>query len=389
MDFQLTDDQKQLQEAARRYADTRMIDVAKACEKTHNPPSIKVRKGLAEMGFLGINIAEKYGGLGLGNLEAIIVLEQFARLSAAAAFPVFESCVGPIKAIEHFASEDLKQRVLPRVCSGEIQVAICMSEAGAGTALTDLTTKAVADSKGDGLILTGQKRWTSGGGHADGYVVYCRMSEDLGAKAIGAVYVEKTQKGVSFGKGEALMGWYGVGHCDVYFDDVQVPKENIIVPAGGFKKLMEAFDLERCGNATMSLGLAVGALEHATEYVQEREQFGKPIIDFQAVQLRLAEMAMQVQASRLLIYQAVQNAANGTPSIFESSVAKCYANEIVRSVCINGMQVMGGYGFSAEYGMEQRVRDSFGWGLAGGTIDVQKTNIAAAIVGKRFNQRAK
>lgn len=389
MNFQLTDDQRQLQEAARRYADTRMVDVANACEKTHIPPGIEVRKGLAEMGFLGINVAEKYGGLGLGNLEAIIVLEQFARLSAAAAFPVFESCVGPIKAIEHFASEELKQRVLPKVCRGEIQVAICMSEPAAGTAVTDLTTKATEDSNGEDLILNGQKRWTSGGGHADGYVVYCRLSDEPGARGIGAVYVEKTMPGVSFGKGEELMGWYGVGHCDVYFDSVRVPKENIIVPAGGFKKLMQAFDLERCGNATMSLGLAVGALEHATEYVQEREQFGKPIIDFQAVQLRLADMAMQVEASRLLIYRAVQNAATGNPSVFESSTAKCFANEIVRSVCINGMQVMGGYGFSAEYGMEQRVRDSFGWGLAGGTIDVQKTNIASAIVGRRFNQRAK
>lgn len=388
MDFQLTEDQRQLQEASRRYADTRMIDVAKECEKTHNPPGIEVRKGLAEMGFLGINVAEKYGGLGLGNLEAIVVLEQFARLSAAAAFPVFESCVGPIKAIEHFASEELKERVLPKVCSGDIQVAVCMSEANAGTALTDLTTKATEHSE-DELILKGQKRWTSGGGHADGYVVYCRMSDDPGAKGIGAVYVEKDMEGVSFGKGEELMGWYGVGHCDVYFDSVIVPKKNIIVPAGGFKKLMEAFDLERCGNATMSLGLAVGALEQAKEYVQEREQFGKPIIDFQAVQLRIAEMAMQVEASRLLIYRAVQNASAGIPSIFESSTAKCFANEIVRSVCINGMQVMGGYGFSAEYGMEQRVRDSFGWGLAGGTIDVQKTNIASAIVGRRFNQRAK
>src|SRR5690606_7544030 len=147
-------------------------------------------------------------------------------------------------------------------------------------------------------------------------------------------------------------------------------------------------DLERCGNATMSLGLAVGALEQATDYVQERQQFGKPIIDFQAVQIRLAEMAMQVEAARLLIYRAVQNASLGMPSVFESSVAKCFANEIVRTVCLNGVQLMGGYGFAREYGMEQRLRDSFGWGIAGGTIDVQKTNIAAAMVGRRFNQRA-
>jgi butyryl-CoA dehydrogenase len=346
-----------------------------------------VRQALAAQGFLGINIAEEYGGLGRSDLDAIIVLEQFARKSTAAAFPVFESYVGPVKAIEKFAPEELRHRVLPRVCNGEIQVSICMSEPDAGTALTDLRTKAIRE--GDELVITGQKRWTSGGGHADGYVVYCRMSDEPGARGIGAVYVEKGTPGLSFGKHEALMGWRGVGHCDVLFDDVRVPIENQIVPAGGFKQLMQAFDLERCGNATMSMGLAQGALEQAIEYVQEREQFGKPIIDFQAVQLRLAEMAVQVDASRLLIHRAVSNASTGTPSVFESSSAKCYANEIVRSVCINAMQVMGGYGFAKEYGMEQRVRDSFGWGLAGGTIDVQKTNIAAAVVGRRFNQRAK
>ncbi|HEY8351168.1 MAG TPA: acyl-CoA dehydrogenase family protein [Sphingomonadales bacterium] len=386
MDFQLTENQRQLQEAARRYADAVMPEVAARCERTSEPPSIEVRRDLARMGFLGVNISEEYGGLGLGNLEAIIVLEQFARHSAAAAFPVFESCVGPVKAIEHFAPESLRRKVLPRVCAGEIQVAICMSEPDAGTALTDLKTRAVKD--GAGYVLNGRKRWTSGGGHADGYVVYCRMSDDPGAKGIGAVYVEKGQPGLSFGKQEEMMGWHGVGHCDIYFDDVRVPEEHVIVPAGGFRKLMEAFDLERCGNATMSLGLAVGALEQATAYVQERQQFGKPIVDFQAVQIRLAEMAMQVEAARLLIYRAVQNASMGMPSVFESSVAKCFANEIVRSVCLNGVQLMGGYGFAREYGMEQRLRDSFGWGIAGGTIDVQKTNIAAAMVGRRFNQRA-
>ena len=386
MDFQLTDEQQALRDAARRYADERMRAVAERCEKTAEPPGQDVRRALAEQGFLGINVGEQYGGLGRSNLDAIIVLEQFARISTASAFPVFESCVGPIKAIEHYAEDSLKEAVLPAVCSGEIQVSVCMSEPNAGTALTDLKTQAEQD--GAELVINGQKRWTSGGGHADGYVVYCRMSDDPGAKGIGAVYVPKDTPGLSFGKHEGLMGWRGVGHCDVFFDNVRVPINHRIVPAGGFKKLMAAFDLERCGNATMSMGLAQGALEQAVDYVQERKQFGKPIIDFQAVQLRLAEMSMQVDASRLLIYRAVHNASIGMPSVLESSTAKCMANEIVRSVCVNGMQVMGGYGFSAEYGMEQRVRDSFGWGLAGGTIDVQKTNIAAAMVGRRFNQRA-
>ncbi|MFK8016652.1 MAG: acyl-CoA dehydrogenase family protein [Gammaproteobacteria bacterium] len=386
MDFQPTDDQRALRDAARRFADERMVAVAEQCEATNEPPTSDIRHALAEHGFLGINIAEKYGGLGLSNLDAIIVLEQFARISTAAAFPVFESCVGPIKAIEHFAPEALREQVLPKVCTGDIQVAVCMSEPGAGTALTDLTTKAVVD--GDELILDGQKRWTSGGAHADAFVVYCRLEDVPGAKGIGAVYVPRDTPGVSFGKHESLMGWRGVGHCDIFFDNVRLPLAHQIVPAGGFKKLMEAFDLERCGNATMSMGLAQGALEQATDYVQERKQFGKPIVDFQAVQLRLAEMKMQVDAARLLIHRAVHNASIGMPSILESSTAKCFANEIVRTVCVNGMQVMGGYGYASEYGMEQRVRDSFGWGLAGGTIDVQKTNIASAMVGRRFNQRA-
>ncbi len=386
MDFQLTSDQTLLQEAAKKYADQEMPAVAEACERDNEAPSKGVRQALAQQGFLGVNVATEYGGMGQSNLDAILVLEQFARISTASAFPVFESCVGPIKAIEHFAEEDLKVRVLPKVCNGDIQVGVCMSEPNAGTALTDLTTRAEPTSSG--FLVNGQKRWTSGGGHADGYVVYCRLSKEQGAKGIGAVYVEKDRPGVSFGKHEGLMGWRGMGHCDIYFDNVEIPESNLIVPAGGFKKLMQAFDLERCGNATMSMGLAAGALEQATAYVQERKQFGKPIIDFQAVQLRLAEMAMQVEAARLLIYRAVYNAQAGMPSVFESSTAKCFANEIVRSVCANGMQVMGGYGFAKEYGMEQRVRDSFGWGLAGGTIDVQKTNIASALVGRRFNQRS-
>ncbi len=386
MNFQLNDEQRQLHEAARRYADAHMPAVAARFKQDNEPPGKEVRHQLAEHGFLGINVGEQYGGLGLSSLDAIVVLEQFARISTASAFPVFESCVGPIKAIEHFADEPLRQQVLPAVCRGDIQVSVCMSEPNAGTALTDLTTRATSD--GGEVVLDGQKRWTSGGNHADGYVVYCRMSKDQGAKGIGAVYVERDTPGISFGKHEDLMGWRGVGHCDIYFDSVRVPKQNIVVPAGGFKKLMAAFDLERCGNATMSMGLAAGALEQATEYVQDRHQFGKPIVDFQAIQLRLAEMAMQVEASRLLIYRAVHNAQAGMPSVFESSTAKCFANEIVRTVCVNAMQVMGGYGFAREYGMEQRVRDSFGWGLAGGTIDVQKTNIAAAMVGRRFNQRA-
>jgi acyl-CoA dehydrogenase len=385
MNFQLTDDQKQLQESARRFARDKLPKLAEEIENSAEPPSHELVKEYADMGFLGINVPEELGGLGLGNLEALIVLEEFGQISSAIAFPIFESSVGPVRAIEKFGSETLKKRIVPAVCSGDMLVAVAMSEPHAGSALTDLSTRGVIND--DTVIINGTKRWCSGGGHADGYVVYCRLSDDPGAKGIGAVLVEKGAEGLSFGKPESLMGFRGVPSSDIFFDNVSVPLDNIIVPAGGFKKLMEAFDLERCGNATMALAQASGSLRDVIEYVQERKQFGKVIIDFQAVQLKIAEMRMQVDAARLLIYRAASNAESGMPSIEESSIAKCFANEIARTVTGNAMQLFGAYGYSKEYPMERRLRDAWGWGIAGGAIDIQKVNIASAIVGRRFDQR--
>jgi butyryl-CoA dehydrogenase len=261
-----------------------------------------------------------------------------------------------------------------------------MSEPDAGSALTDLKTK--AEVRGDKVVLNGTKRWCSGGGHADAYLVYCRLSDDPGAKGIGAVLVEKDAPGLSFGPNEQLMGFRGIPSSDLYFDNCTVPVENIVVPAnGGFRLLMEAFDLERCGNATMSMAQAAGALEDIIEYVQERRQFGKAIVEFQAVQLKLAEMQMKVDAARLLIWRAAANAENGLPSVQDSSVGKCFANTIAREVTGDAVQLMGAYGYSKDFPMERRLRDAWGWGIAGGAIDIQKTNIAAAMVGRRFDQR--
>lgn len=385
MDFRLSDDQRQLQEAARSFARAELPEVAAALEHDNVPPSRELVKRYADMGFLGINVPEALGGLGLGNLEALVVLEEFAKVSSAVAFPIFESMVGPVRAIEHFASDTLKQRVVPQVCAGEMIVAVAMSEPEAGSALTDLKTRGVI--YGDEVVLNGTKRWCSGGGHADAYVVYCRLSDDPGAKGIGAVLVEKGSPGLSFGPNESLMGFRGIPSADLNFDDCRVPLDNVIVPAGGFKQLMEAFDLERCGNATMALGQASGALEDVMVYVQERRQFGKPLADFQAVQLKLAEMQMKVDAARLLIWRAAVNAEDGLPSVLDSSVGKCFANTIAREVTGEAMQLMGAYGYSKEFPMERRLRDAWGWGIAGGAIDIQKVNIASAMLGRRFDQR--
>ncbi len=385
MDFRLSEQQQALQSAAREFARGEMMTVAEEVEREAQPLPRDWVKRYAEMGFLGVNIPTRYGGIGLGNVEALLVLEEFAKISSAVAFPIFESVVGPVRALEHFADDALKARVIPAVCRGEMMVAVAMSEPDAGTALTDLRTR--AEVRGDRIVLNGAKRWCSGGGHSDAYLVYCRLSETLGAKGIGAVYVERDTPGLTFGEQEQLMGFRGVPESDLYFDEVSVPANHLVVPAGGFPKLMQAFDLERCGNATMALGQAAAALDDALVWVQERRQFGKPIVEFQAVQLKLADMAMRVEAARLLVHRAAQNAEGGLPSVLDSSIAKVVSNEAAREVTSMGVQLMGGYGYSREYPMERRMRDAWGWGIAGGTIDIQKVNIAAALVGHRFDQR--
>jgi alkylation response protein AidB-like acyl-CoA dehydrogenase len=385
MDFTFSEEQRALQETVRRFAAAELRETALQIERSGESPGPEVMRRFAEMGLLGINLPAAYGGQGLGHLEAVIALEELAKLSPALAFPVFESCFGPVLAIAHFADDALKQRVIPKVCAGEMIVAVAMSEAAAGTALTDLTTRATAE--GEEIVVEGSKRWCSGAGHSQAYVVYARLSDAPGAKGIGAVLVEKDRPGVSFGKPEHHMGLRGVQSADIYFDKVRVPTENRIVPAGGFSRLMEAFDLERCGNTTMSLAIAQSALDYVLDYVQERRQFGRPVVDFQAVQLHLAEMKMKVDAARLLLYRAVVNASQGLPSVGDSSIAKCFANEMVREVTGKALQLMGGYGYSTEYPLEQKMRDGWAWGIAGGTIDIQKVNIAASLVGRRFSQR--
>ena len=199
--------------------------------------------------------------------------------------------------------------------------------------------------------------------------------------------IHKDAPGFGFGKRDHHLGFRGVYSADMHFDDVEVDPADVLVPAGGFRRLMEAFDLERCGNTTMSLAVAQSAFDYVLDYCQQREQFGKPLVDFQAVQIHLAEMKMKLDAARLLLYRAVTGAETRLPSLADSSIAKCFANEAVREVTGKAMQLMGGYGYSREFPIEQKLRDGWGWGIAGGAIDIQKINIASALVGRRFNQR--
>ncbi len=324
MDFQLSYEQKLLKKLAHDIAEKEFRPIAKEIEERGEPLPKKYVKFLARHGLLGIPIPEEYGGQGLSAFEAILVIEELARVCPPAAMPVFESSVGPVRVIEKFGTEEQRRKYLPAVCSGDMIIAVAMTEPEAGTALTDLKTKAVLC--GDYYVIDGQKRFVTGGGDAEAYLVYVRMSEKKGAKGIGAIIVEKGTPGFSFGKQERLMGLRGFASCDLIFSECKVPKENLVVREGEFRNLMTAFDLERCGNATMCLGIAQGALEEAIRYSKERKQFGREICEFQAIQFMLADMALKVEAARLLIYRAVINAGAGLPSVLESNLAKCFAN---------------------------------------------------------------
>lgn len=385
MEFQLNEEQKMLKKMVHELAEKEFRPKVAEWEAEAEHMPREYFKKLADLGLLGLPVPVEYEGQGRTAFEGILAIEELARVSIQPAMPVFESSVGPVRVIEQFGAEEQKRKYVPPVCRGESWIAVGMTEPEAGSALTDLSTRAVLD--GDSYVVNGMKRFVTGGGEADVYVTYVRLSEQKGAKGIGGLIIEKGTPGFSFGKQEQFMGFRGAPSCDLIFEDCRVPKENLVVKEGDFRKLMTAFDLERCGNATMCLGIAQGALEESMAYSQQRKQWGKEICEFQAIQSMLADMALRVEASRLLIYRATVNAAAGLPVPLEANLAKCFANQMVREVTGLALQVHGGYGYSKDYPIERMLRDGWGWGVAGGTIEIQKITIASQLLNRRFDQR--
>lgn len=385
MDFDLSQEQIELQQTVRRFADEQCGPHASTWDREACLPEDAIIDQMVEMGLYGLCLPTEYGGGGQDLLTAILCIEQLARISPLCAAGVFESNVGPVRVLERFGTEVQKRNWLPRVCAGEFQISIGMTEPEAGSALTDLQTR--AELVDGGYRITGRKAFCSGGGHSEAYLVYCRIGEAKGAKGIAGILVEKGTPGFTFGKQEQYMGLRGMPGCDLYFDGCVVPKENLIIEPGGFAKLMQCFGIERCGNATMALGIATGALEFATQYALERETFGKPIAERQAIQLMIADMATRVDAARLLVYRAAICAGGDFPSVQQTSMAKVFANETAKAVTDMALEVMGGYGYSSEYPVERMLRDSRGWPLAGGTLQIQRILIASTVLGRRFDQR--
>lgn len=386
MDFNLNKEQLMLIDSLRDMGKRENFkELAVDIDKTGEFPHYLLEK-YAQMGLMGMTLSAENGGEGESALTAVLAIEELAKYSPMIASPVFESNVGPVRVIDMFGTEAQKKSILPGVCAGKYSVSVCMTEPEAGSDLTSLKT--TAEDKGDHYVLNGQKCFISGAGVASHYLVYTRFGDTLGYKGIGALILEKGMPGFTFGKQEEYLGLRGMPSCDLYFDDVMVSKENMVIRAGDFGKLMLTFDIERCGNAAMCLGIAGGALEAAKQYAMQREAFGRSICEFQAIQFMVAEMAMKLDAAKLLVYRAANGAGQGLPSIYEASMGKCFANEMVKEVTDLAMQVFGGYGYSREFPLERMLRDARAWSVAGGTLQMLKITMASMLFGRRFNQRA-
>jgi alkylation response protein AidB-like acyl-CoA dehydrogenase len=386
VDFDLNEEQRMLVDMLRSMGKQENFKkLAAEIDRSGEFPAHLAKK-YAELGLLGMTLSPEYGGGGQPATNAILAIEELAKFSPLIATPVFESNIGPVKAIDTLGTEEQKKAIIPGVCKGELSVSVGMTEPEAGSDLTSLSTKLVED--GDGYLLNGRKTFISGGGEASHYFVYCRFGDVPGYRGIGSVIVENGAPGFTFGKQEEFMGLRGMPSCDLIFEDVRVPRENVVVGAGEFRNLMTTFDLERCGNAAMCLGVAGGALEEAKAYALERKAFGRPICEFQAVQSMIVNMAMKLDAARLLVYRAAAGAGRGFPSMYESAMGKCFANEMAVEVTNAAMQVFGGYGYSKEFPVERMHRDALAWRVAGGTVQMLRITLASMLFGRRFNQRA-
>jgi alkylation response protein AidB-like acyl-CoA dehydrogenase len=384
-DGSLDEDLREIRDMAAAVAKERYAPRAAEWDSNRTTFPKEERRFLGEQGLLGISLPEEYGGAGAPLLSALVVVEELAKECRPAAFQVFEANTGPAKVVSLLGTDEQRARFLPQIVLGEATMAVAISEPDAGSAATDMTTRA---KLANGIYtLSGSKRWISNSNEADYYLVYARMSDDAGARGIGSIIVEADRVGVSFGSQERLMGFRGIPSADILFDDVEVPAENLLTPPGHFRKLFTAFSIERMGNATVSLALGQAALDRTIAYVQERAQFGKPLIDFQAVQMTLADMVLQVAAARQMIYAAARTAGTGLPDPLEVSLAKCMANEMAKRVTDMAMQLHGGNGYTEEYGIERLHRDSHGWALAGGTPNMQRIRIVSELLGRNFDQR--
>src|SRR5258706_6639389 len=367
--FADTEDQAALRQLARDVADRELAPMARHGDETEEFPQW-AWDGMGKAERFGSTIGERWGGAGLGDIEAAIVLEELARADVSSAILAQLIFNGPPRAIEHLGNDAMKDRWLPIAASGEGLVGIGISETEAGSAVGHMRARLRPD--GDGFRLTAYKNYVTGGHKARACLVWCRFPDSAGTKGIGAVLVDLEAPGVTVAGTHVKMGLRATSEAELAFDDVRVEPDDVLLcgdpdNSESFKTLISHINHERCGNAAMCIGAAQGALEYAVQYMGERRVGDKTLGDFQGLQWKVADMATQLEGARLLLQRAVHMAGvHGTPPALETAMAKTAANLAAKFVCDEAIQLLGGYGFSREYPVERVYRDIPGFCIRAG-----------------------
>jgi len=362
MEFKIGTEQREMIASVRQLAQNEFKqDAPKWMDGTFPWPNIKK---LAALGVLGMSVPEEYGGLGLSILDSALILEEIAKVDYVTAMAVLGEAGVQTRVISHYAPKAIKERILPRVISGDCILAICMTEPHAGTDVANYRTN--TKRHGNHLVLNGTKTLISRAEEAGMFVVFTRVDGKAGREGIGCVLVEKGTPGLSVTGTYHTMG--GENLHEVQFNDCELPPENLVIETNGFKKLLTAFNTQRCLNPSISLGLAEGAFDEAVRYVNDRKLFDKSIADFQGIRWKFADMFKDIEAGRGLLYRACLT-ANPFPDPFMAATAKVFCNEMSLRVTSEAVQVHGGYGFTDEYPVSRLYRGARYGSLGGGSSE--------------------
>jgi alkylation response protein AidB-like acyl-CoA dehydrogenase len=380
MNFDLTDEQKLFADSVRRFA---LAHLEKdSLLRAHNSGyPFDVAKLMSQQGLMGITIDEKDGGVGGTLMDAVIAIEQVAAVCPRSADVVQFGNFGPIRTFAEYGTPQQKAKWLPALLAGDMVMSLGMSEPDAGSAVTDLKTSARPD--GTHYVVNGTKVFSTFSPDAAIFLIYVRYGPGL--SGIGSVIVERGTPGFKIGQPSMFMS--GEQWCELHFENCRVPAENVLLGPGGFKKQMASFNVERIGNAARSLAFGRYAYNIARAHVSTREQFGRPLCEFQGLQWKFAEMAIKLEAAQLLLYRAAVNADRDLPSAYETAVAKAACNQTGFEVASESVQAMGATGYSRETLVEYCMRRCRGWMIAGGSIEILKNRIAEHVFDRRFDQR--
>ena len=385
--FHLNDNQSALQARARELADGVLKDHAAEVDRTEQYPWDNVA-AMNEAGFIGMTLPKSHGGQGLDWLDTAIVIEQIARTCAVSARIVVETNMGGVSAVMAYGTDAQKKLAAGLVLDGD-RPGICITEPEAGSAATEMTT--TARRVPSGWVLNGHKHWITGGGVSRLHLIFARMLDGANDLGIGGfLAIRDETRGLRIGEREPTMGLRGIPEANVYFEDMFVPDDMTLVPEGdprrGFAKLMTAYNSQRVGAGTVALGVARGAYELAVDYVQEREQFGRPIAEFQGLQWMLADMCIGLDAAQALIWKAATSQVNGFPDMGLAARAKVLAAETAVKVANDALQLHGAAGYSRTRAVERMVRDARMFTIGGGTAQVLRTQVASDILGRKLPQ---